>query len=104
MAGSFPPLFFLFQPSCLKFADPYVEHDTLTLLLDLILLKRDVFRHLLFNRGYEPRRASEAGKGGNDKRGDAKEDLTMQGQELVSLCVIFNHCISHDVVFRIDVC
>ncbi|TCD64038.1 hypothetical protein EIP91_004587 [Steccherinum ochraceum] len=30
---------------------PYVEHDFLTLLLDLILLKRDVFRHLLFNRG-----------------------------------------------------
>jgi len=36
---------------CHEFADPYVEHDTLTLLLDLILLKRDVFRHLLFNRG-----------------------------------------------------
>ncbi|KAG1761491.1 Arv1 protein, partial [Suillus occidentalis] len=26
---------------CLKFADPYVEHDSLTLLLDLILLKRE---------------------------------------------------------------
>ncbi|KAH8100795.1 Arv1-domain-containing protein [Cristinia sonorae] len=38
-------------PACHEFADPYVEHDTLTLLLDLILLKRDVFRHLLFNRG-----------------------------------------------------
>ncbi|KAL5526652.1 ARV1 [Sanghuangporus sanghuang] len=46
-------------PKCLNFADPYVEHDSLTLLLDLILLKRDVFRHLLFNRGYEPRRASK---------------------------------------------
>lgn len=39
------------QSACHAFADPYVEHDTLTLLLDLILLKRDVFRHLLFNRG-----------------------------------------------------
>ncbi|KAI0749311.1 Arv1-domain-containing protein [Daedaleopsis nitida] len=44
--------------SCHAFADPYVEHDTLTLLLDLILLKRDVYRHLLYNRGLGARRAS----------------------------------------------
>ncbi|KAI0076185.1 Arv1-domain-containing protein [Panus rudis PR-1116 ss-1] len=42
--------------NCHKFADPYVEHDTLTLVLDLILLKRDVYRHLLFNRGTGVRR------------------------------------------------
>ncbi|KAG2086731.1 Arv1-like family-domain-containing protein [Suillus cothurnatus] len=42
---------------CLKFADPYVEHDSLTLLLDLILLKREVYRHLIYNRGTEPRKA-----------------------------------------------
>ncbi|KAJ7650865.1 Arv1-like family-domain-containing protein, partial [Roridomyces roridus] len=42
---------------CHAFADPYVEHDSLTLLLDLILLKRGVYRHLLYNRGAEPRRA-----------------------------------------------
>ncbi|KAF9223329.1 Arv1-domain-containing protein [Gyrodon lividus] len=47
---------------CLVFADPYVEHDTLTLLLDLILLKRGVYRHLLYNRGTEPRKAYEKGK------------------------------------------
>ncbi|KAJ7056738.1 Arv1-like family-domain-containing protein [Mycena amicta] len=41
-----------------SFADPYVEHDSLTLLLDLILLKRAVFRHLLYNRGTEPRRST----------------------------------------------
>lgn len=35
--------------------DPYVEHDTLTLLLDLILLKQGVYRHLLYNRGSTPR-------------------------------------------------
>lgn len=40
---------------CLSFADPYVEHDSLTLILDLILLKRGVYRHLLYNRGSEPR-------------------------------------------------
>ncbi|GLB44833.1 putative arv1-domain-containing protein [Lyophyllum shimeji] len=45
---------------CQSFADPYVEHDSLTLLLDLILLKRGVYRHLLYNRGTEPRRAGEA--------------------------------------------
>lgn len=46
------------QPSCLEFVDPYVEHDSLTILLDLILLKRGVYRHLLFNRGAEPRMLS----------------------------------------------
>ena len=45
------------QPACGAFADPYVEHDTLTLLIDLILLKRDVYRHLLFNRGLGERKA-----------------------------------------------
>ncbi|KAI5122524.1 hypothetical protein M0805_005251 [Coniferiporia weirii] len=60
-------------PKCLNFADPYVEHDTLTLLLDLILLKRGVFRHLLFNRGYEPRRASRSSS--PEKREDEKQRL-----------------------------
>ncbi|KAF7317169.1 hypothetical protein HMN09_00451800 [Mycena chlorophos] len=40
-----------------SFADPYVEHDSLTLLLDLMLLKRAVFRHLLYNRGTQPRQS-----------------------------------------------
>ncbi|KAJ3976096.1 Arv1-domain-containing protein [Lentinula raphanica] len=43
-------------PNCHSFADPYVEHDELTLLIDLLLLKRAVYRHLLYNRGSEPRR------------------------------------------------
>ncbi|KAK2462948.1 hypothetical protein APHAL10511_005000 [Amanita phalloides] len=47
---------------CHAFVDPYVEHDSLTLLLDLILLKRGVYRHLLYNRGSEPRKASNDGK------------------------------------------
>lgn len=46
--------------------DPYVEHDTLTLLLDLILLKRGVYRHLLFNRGAERRRALRGSTGKED--------------------------------------
>ena len=47
------------QTACHAFADPYVEHDTLTLLLDLILLKRDVYRHLLYNRGLGARKVGE---------------------------------------------
>jgi len=47
-------------PKCQTFADPYVEHDTLTLVLDLILLKLPVYRHLLFNRGSEPRQATHS--------------------------------------------
>lgn len=43
-------------PKCHAFADPYVEHDPFILVLDLILLKRDVFRHLIYNRGSEPRK------------------------------------------------
>lgn len=43
---------------CTAFMDPYVEYDTLTLLLDLILLKQGVYRHLLYNRGSKPRRAT----------------------------------------------
>ncbi|KAF9031506.1 Arv1-domain-containing protein [Hymenopellis radicata] len=46
-------------PSCGAFADPYVEHDSLLLLIDLILLKRGVYRHLLYNRGSEPRRIGQ---------------------------------------------
>ncbi|KAF9449739.1 Arv1-domain-containing protein [Macrolepiota fuliginosa MF-IS2] len=48
---------------CHTFADPYVEHDLLTLLLDLILLKRGVYRHLLYNRGARPRRALDDSRG-----------------------------------------
>jgi len=42
-------------PKCETFGDPYVEHDYLSLLLDLILLKREVYRHLVYNRGARPR-------------------------------------------------
>ena len=50
------------QASCQAFSDPYVEHDDLTILLDLILLKLGVFRHLLFNRGASPRRIGPKGE------------------------------------------
>lgn len=50
----------VYQPTCKAFADPYVEHDALTLFIDLVLLKRDVYRHLLFNRGLGARKASDS--------------------------------------------
>ena len=58
----------LLQPSCRAPADPYVEHDALVVALDLILLKRGVYRHLLFNRGTPPRKVEETvrGPGGHD--------------------------------------
>ncbi|GJJ13735.1 hypothetical protein Clacol_007991 [Clathrus columnatus] len=55
-------------PKCLSFADPYVEYDTLTLLLDLILLKRGVYRHLLFNRGWPPENHGESSESLRSKR------------------------------------
>jgi len=58
------------QPSCLAPADPYVEHDALLVALDLILLKRGVYRHLLFNRGTPPRKVertvTRSGRSGDD--------------------------------------
>ncbi|KIK91197.1 hypothetical protein PAXRUDRAFT_831045 [Paxillus rubicundulus Ve08.2h10] len=66
--------------SCLAFADPYVEHDTLTLLLDLILLKRGVYRHLLYNRGTEPRKACAKGQARKPEDWDeTSESVTMAG-------------------------
>ncbi|KAL0247111.1 hypothetical protein I308_104146 [Cryptococcus tetragattii IND107] len=41
-------------PRCNHFVDPLIEHPSLLLLLDLILLKPRVFLHLLFNRGSLP--------------------------------------------------
>jgi hypothetical protein len=54
---------FPFQPSCRAPADPYVEHDSLVVALDLILLKRGVYRHLLFNRGTPPRKVDQTAHG-----------------------------------------
>ncbi|KAF2125088.1 Arv1-like protein, partial [Dothidotthia symphoricarpi CBS 119687] len=37
-------------PRCKAFADKYVEHDFVVLFIDLVLIKPQVYRHLLFNR------------------------------------------------------
>ncbi|PNS14653.1 Protein arv1 [Sphaceloma murrayae] len=37
-------------PRCKRFADKYVEHDHVVIFIDLILIKPQVYRHILFNR------------------------------------------------------
>ncbi|KAG7444746.1 uncharacterized protein BT62DRAFT_899502 [Guyanagaster necrorhizus] len=54
--------------NCHAFVDPYIEYDDLILLIDLILLKSGVYRHLLFNRGAKPRLATEASPKDDDGR------------------------------------
>jgi len=36
--------------SCNKFADQYIEHDYIIIFMDLLLHKKQVYRHLLFNK------------------------------------------------------
>lgn len=76
--------FFVSQPNpkCRKFADPYVESDDLVLFMDLILLKRGVFRHLLFNRGYPPRQALARD---TDEKKPAKLEVIRREREYVSV-------------------
>ncbi|KAE9384654.1 Arv1-domain-containing protein [Gymnopus androsaceus JB14] len=67
-------------PNCHNFADPYVEHDELTLLIDLLLLKRAVYRHLLYNRGSEPRREDgTSAKESLVKQDDLAKELSRWG-------------------------
>ena len=60
-----------------------MEHDTLTLLLDLILLKRGVYRHLLYNRGTEPRKAYEKTKAPDAQSKDATAVDTARQKALI---------------------
>lgn len=69
------------QPTCHAFVDPYVEHDSLTILLDLILLKRGVYRHLLYNRGTKPRRLT----GRKEKDSEVQESGTNSKKEFVRM-------------------
>jgi hypothetical protein len=55
----------------------------LTLLLDLILLKRAVYRHLLYNRGVEPRRIGMSGSGKEDNTGNHFLKLRRDGDDLI---------------------
>jgi hypothetical protein len=38
------------KDKCKKFADKYIEHDFVVLFIDIILIKPQVYRHLLYNR------------------------------------------------------
>jgi hypothetical protein len=91
---------FPFQPSCRAPADPYVEHDSLVVALDLILLKRGVYRHLLFNRGTPPRKVDQTAHGHVDddaqqlqkeQHGSTEEEKRAQDRvrEIVSTSLTF---------------
>ena len=54
-----------------------MEHDLLIVILDLILMKPEVYRHLLFNRGYGIRNAPNA-NGRKDK--DVVKDSSALGE------------------------
>jgi hypothetical protein len=77
-------------PSCRAPADPYVEHDPLVIALDLILLKRGVYRHLLFNRGTPPRKVDQSARGYDQPKEEDKlaEDRNRERVSVNSyLCV-----------------
>jgi hypothetical protein len=72
---------FTLQPSCRAPADPYVEHDPLVVALDLILLKRGVYRHLLFNRGTPPRKVDQTARNHVDGDGPQLQKEQQQSTE-----------------------
>lgn len=41
---------------CSGFCDPYIESDTLSIFIDLLLAKKPAYRHLLYNKPNESRR------------------------------------------------
>jgi hypothetical protein len=36
--------------NCLSFVDKYLEFDLIVIFIDLVLLKRQAYRHMIFNR------------------------------------------------------
>ena len=42
------------QSNCRKVIDKYVEYDAVILLLDILLLRIQAYRHLIFNYGVNP--------------------------------------------------
>lgn len=38
------------KKACRTFADKYIEHDSVLVFMDVLLLKHQAYRHILFNR------------------------------------------------------
>lgn len=80
-------------PRCKRFADKYVEHDFVVLFIDLVLIKPQVYRHLLFNR-LGGASGSNAGKSSASKvkrYGDWDvSDLQCRGTEAVLIKLALN--------------
>ena len=43
----------LFQKNCREVVDKYVEYDGMIILLDVILHKRQAYRHILYNINFQ---------------------------------------------------
>jgi hypothetical protein len=67
----------------------------LTLFIDLILLKRGVYRHLLYNRGTPPRRVVGQTK---DEEGDVENGSSENEREIVGRMLHLTWCVLSDVV------
>ncbi|ORX37656.1 Arv1-like family-domain-containing protein [Kockovaella imperatae] len=70
---------------CNRFADPLIEHPSLILLLDLILLKPRVFLHLLFNRGSAPFEAGHSSQPRSKRPTDVSSPERQATQRSVQL-------------------
>ena len=89
-------------PRCKRFADKYVEHDFVVLFVDLVLIKPEVYRHLLFNR------LGPGGGGGVEAGSGAKETKTrtVEGKgkwwgawDVRILASMAQHCTKADTAF-----
>ncbi|KAF9524399.1 Arv1-like family-domain-containing protein [Crepidotus variabilis] len=84
--------------ACHEFVDPYVEHDSLTILLDLLLLKRGVYRHLIFNQGAEPRKVS--GKTTDKVEVDEASKASAERDRWILLCQLGLTLVAVDAFIR----
>lgn len=83
------------QEQCHLFADPLIEHPLVLLLIDLILLKPRIYRHLVFNRGSWPYQAGKnvlkgGSTGGNEILVVAKVGYSEVVDELTRVTAV-NH-------------
>lgn len=71
------------QPNarCGTFADHYVKHGALTLLLDLVPLKLGVYRHLAYNHCAPQRRIAAAGADAKVETGGGRWGRSGSGGE-----------------------
>lgn len=48
-----------FQENCQQITDKYIEYEPVIIMIDLILLKKEAFRHFLFNTQFQVKKNLE---------------------------------------------